>query len=195
MVSHLVSCMSCLVHGLHGVWCFVSGIQQWHTGQLTHSGWPVRLHARHSCSVFTALWWGCFVVKLTFFFTRPHLCFGQYELTHLSSPQPGYRPVGTMVQIIPGLRRITDMHQVHKYPDSSISKVLTILKLQMTDVKQETAAKAQGTDSLCWDVGTLGNTLTGSVTQDPRVGPSEACAIHPTHPVHLVVCTREVDYQ
>ena len=41
------------------------------------------------------------------------------------------------------------------------------------------------------DVGTLGNTLSGCVTQDPRVGPSEACAVHPTHPVRLVVCTSE----
>ena len=42
-----------------------------------------------------------------------------------------------------------------------------------------------------WDVDTLGNTLSGCVTQDPRVGPSEACAIHPTHPVCLVACTSE----
>ena len=37
-----------------------------------------------------------------------------------------------MVQIIPELHHITNTHQVHKYPDSSISKVLTILKWQMT---------------------------------------------------------------
>ena len=43
-----------------------------------------------------------------------------------------------------------------------------------------------------WDVGTLGNTLSGCVTQDQRVGPSEACAIHPIHPVHLVVCMIEI---
>ena len=24
--------ISCLVHGLHGVWCFVSGMGRWHTG-------------------------------------------------------------------------------------------------------------------------------------------------------------------
>ena len=42
-----------------------------------------------------------------------------------------------------------------------------------------------------WDVGTLGNTLSGCVTQDPRVGPSEACAILPTQPVCLVACTSE----
>ena len=46
---------------------------------------------------------------------------------------------------------------------------------------------------LGWNVGTLDNTRTLSecVTQDPRVGPLEACAIHPTHPVHLVACTSE----
>jgi len=32
-----------------------------------------------------------------------------------------------------------------------------------------------------WDVGTLGNTLSGCVTQHPRVDASEASAIHPTH--------------
>ena len=42
-----------------------------------------------------------------------------------------------------------------------------------------------------WVVGTLGNTLSGCVTQDPMVGPSEACAIHLTHPVHLVVYMSE----
>ena len=44
-----------------------------------------------------------------------------------------------------------------------------------------------------WDVGTLGNTLSGCITQDPREGPgpSQACAIHPTHPVRLVACISE----
>ena len=32
-----------------------------------------------------------------------------------------------------------------------------------------------------WDSGTLGNTLSGCVTHDPRVGASEASPIHPTH--------------
>ena len=32
-----------------------------------------------------------------------------------------------------------------------------------------------------WDVGTLGNTLSGCVTQYPRVDAKEASAIHPTH--------------
>ena len=36
-----------------------------------------------------------------------------------------------------------------------------------------------------WDIGTLGNTIIGCVTQDPRVGPSEASAIHLTHFVWL----------
>ena len=42
-----------------------------------------------------------------------------------------------------------------------------------------------------WDVGTLGNTLSGCVTQDLGASPSETCAIHPNHPVHLFVCTSE----
>ena len=42
-----------------------------------------------------------------------------------------------------------------------------------------------------WDVGTLGNTLSGCVVQDFWVGSSEASAIHPTYPVHLVACTSE----
>ena len=42
-----------------------------------------------------------------------------------------------------------------------------------------------------WEVGTLGKTLSGCVTPDPRVGPSEACVIHPTHPVHLVAYMRK----
>ena len=37
-----------------------------------------------------------------------------------------------------------------------------------------------------WEVSTLicilGETLSGCVTHDPRVVPSEPCAIHPTHP-------------
>ena len=44
---------------------------------------------------------------------------------------------------------------------------------------------------LVWDIGTLGNTLSGCVTQDPRVGPSEVSAIHPTYLVRLVACTSE----
>ena len=38
-----------------------------------------------------------------------------------------------------------------------------------------------------WDVGTLGNTFSGCVTQYPRVDASEASAIHPTH-TNVCVC-------
>ena len=54
-----------------------------------------------------------------------------------------------------------------------------------------------------WDVCTLSNTLSGCVTQDPRVGSSEACTL-PVHvvglyslveactlPVHVVACMSE----
>ena len=53
------------------------------------------------------------------------------KLTFYITPLSWLWLVGTMVQIIPGLHRITDMRQVHEYPDSSISKVLTVLKWQM----------------------------------------------------------------
>ena len=39
-----------------------------------------------------------------------------------------------------------------------------------------------------WYIGTLGNTLNGCVTQDPRVAPSEACAIHLTHSLFVWLC-------
>ena len=48
-----------------------------------------------------------------------------------------------------------------------------------------------------WNISTLGDTLSGRdtlsgcVTQDPRVGSSEGCGIHPSHPVGVVACTSE----
>ena len=70
-------------------------------------------HARYSCCIFTALWCGCSFVKLAFY------------LQHTPS---WLWLVGTAVQTMSGFHRITDMRQVHEYPDSTISKVLTILK-------------------------------------------------------------------
>ena len=46
-------------------------------------------------------------------------------LMKLSSPA---LVVGITVQIIPRLHLIMDMRQAHKYPDSTISKVLSVLK-------------------------------------------------------------------
>ena len=40
-------------------------------------------------------------------------------------------PVGTTVQIMPGLHRVIDTRQIRKYPDSTICKVLTVLKWRM----------------------------------------------------------------
>ena len=58
--------------------------------------------------------------------------------------------------------------------------------------------RGAGTSYVCWcwvgkgwDIGTLGDILSRCVTQNPRVGPSEACAIHPTHPVGMVGYTSE----
>ena len=43
---------------------------------------------------------------------------------------------------------------------------------------------------VCFRDGTLSNTLSGCVTQDPRASASEASAIHPTH---TKVCVWNVD--
>ena len=40
-----------------------------------------------------------------------------------------------MVQIMAGLHRVIDTHQIRKYLDSTISKVLTILKWQIIMTK------------------------------------------------------------
>ena len=78
-------------------------------------------HTRHSC--FGALWWGCSVVKLTFYLHQtPSLLWQVWTNSPVFTP-PGYRPVGTTVQIIPRLHRIMDTRQVCEYLDSTISKV------------------------------------------------------------------------
>ena len=72
--------------------------------------------AWHSSSVFTALLCGCSVVKLTFYLHQTP--FWLWLVT-------------TTVQIIPKLHCIMNMRQVRKHPDSTISKVWTVLKWQM----------------------------------------------------------------
>ena len=74
-------------------------------------------HARHSSFIFTALWCGCSFINLAFY------------LHH--TPPSWLWLVSTTVQIMPGLHRITNTCQVHEYPDSTISKVLTELKWKM----------------------------------------------------------------
>ena len=62
-------------------------------------------HARHSCSVFTAVWCGCFVRILTFYL---HQTPSWLWLVWTNSPvftPPGNRQVGTTVQTMPGLHR------------------------------------------------------------------------------------------
>ena len=73
-------------------------------------------HARHSCSIFTALWCGCSFVKLTFYFHHT-------PIMALARWHNG--------QTMPGLHCITDTCQVCEYPDSTKSKVLTVLKWWM----------------------------------------------------------------
>ena len=127
------------------------GVYSVFVGLLTHlcSSSNVCVERRHVCilvykahfrlslpssahPIFTALCCGS-IVKLNTFYLHQALSLGfaQWRLTHLSSPRPGYRPVSTTVQIIPGLHRIQnimDMRQVRKHLDSKISKVLTIIK-------------------------------------------------------------------
>ena len=131
-------------------------------------------------TVVTALLCGCSVVKLNFFVIKLNF-FGQYELTHLSwlsSPRPGYRPVVTTVQMTAGLNRIMDTRRVREYPDSSISKGLTVLKWRM--ITTLTAGKVEGTE-----LGTLGNTLSGWVWMWTHV-----VCINPSSPRSLVSLAR-----
>ena len=49
-----------------------------------------------------------------------------------------------MVQIMPGLhliQSIMDMHQVSEHPDSTISKILTIIKWQITTLNRKLLEK------------------------------------------------------
>ena len=88
-------------------------------------------HAQHSCTVFTTLWCGCSVIKLTLYL---HQAPSWLWLVWTNSPvftPPGYRSVGTTSQIMPRLRHIMDTHQFLEYPDSTISKILTVLKWQI----------------------------------------------------------------
>ena len=142
----IVECVSCFVHGLHCVWCVFQG---WDVGTLgnTLSGCitqylrvsPLELGLCYP--PYSPCLLGCTAVlsslhpgvvfnssKLTLIFTRPHLGYGQYGLTHLIS---GYEPVGTTVQIIPEFHQIIDTHQIREYPDPTISKVSTVLKQRM----------------------------------------------------------------
>jgi len=86
-------------------------------------------YVRHTCSVFTALWCGCSVVKRTFYPISCQLWLVWTNLpVRLSSPHPC---IDQSAQIMPRLHRIQsimDVCQVREYPDSTISKVLTVLK-------------------------------------------------------------------
>ena len=75
-------------------------------------------HARHSCSVFTALWCSCSVVKLTFYFHQnpSWLWLAWANLpAWLCSPTRIWTnlQVGTTVQIMPGLYRIRSIVNTH----------------------------------------------------------------------------------
>ena len=82
-----------------------------------HTKLTFRLHhAWHSCSVFTALWSGCSVIKITFYL---HQTPSWLWLVWTTSPV--FTPIRDQsAQIMPGLHCIMDMHQVREYPDSTI---------------------------------------------------------------------------
>ena len=118
-----------------GAWCTLCG----YTKLTFHLH-----HAWHSCLVFIALWCGCSIVKLTFYL---HQTPSWLWLVRTNSPvftppvsidQSAQQcikvwknfPVDTNnAQTLPHPNYCRHMHQVHEYPDSTISKVLTILKM------------------------------------------------------------------
>ena len=109
--------------GLHG-----------HSAVLQMCMWGVNthVHTQSSLSTFTTL--GTAVLSSLhsgvvlswnspFIFTRSHLGFGLYELTHLSSPHQGMDRLTSQhnVRIVPRLHciwSIVDTHWVHKHSDS-----------------------------------------------------------------------------
>ena len=60
------------------------------------------------------------------------LFFRKTRVTIFTTPRPWLWLVGTTVQMMPGHNRFTDTRQVREYPDSTISKVLTVLKWQIS---------------------------------------------------------------
>ena len=102
--------------------------------------WYIKLtfrlhHARHSCSVFTTLWCGCSVVKLTLYLHQnPSWLWLVWTNSPVFTP-PGYRSVGTTAQIMPRLHRIMDTHQFLKYPDSTVLKwrIITMLNRKLLE--------------------------------------------------------------
>ena len=59
----------------------------------------------------------------------------------------GYRLVATTAQIMPRLHHIMDTHQVREYPDSTISKILTLLKWQMITTLNREVLESRGYSS------------------------------------------------
>ena len=97
----------------------VSGMGLWHTGshtQWVHHSVPQGKSLRAACAIHP---------------THPVRLVVQLFCLHCSLVWCFISPVGTMVQIMPGLHRVIDMRQIREYPDSTISKVLTILKWRM----------------------------------------------------------------
>ena len=89
-------------------------------------------HARYSSSVFTALWCGCSVEKLTFFFHQtPSWLWLVWTNSPVFIPTSVWtsRHNGTNNAWTPLYPKYLDTCHVCEYPNSTISKVLTVLKL------------------------------------------------------------------
>ena len=104
-------------------------------------------------AVLSSLWHGCTVVKLTFYLhqTSSWLCL---LWTYFTSDQ-GMDKLTSWhnVQIMPGLHRIrsiVDMHQVREYPDSTVSKVLTVLKWLTIPTLNRKQLEKQRVEPLCF---------------------------------------------
>ena len=137
---------NCVNHALsrtHVPWCLVFLS---HCMDNTLSG-CVTQDPQRSLSVFTtlgtavlsllALWGGCSFVKLTYLHQTPSWLWLVWSNSpdFTVHPTKVYGPVGTMVQIMPGLHCIMNMRQVHEYPDSTISKVLKWRMITMLNRK------------------------------------------------------------
>ena len=113
LLSACMICMICIVSGV----CFRDGtLAHWVTHSVGASSVPQGRPLRAACAIHP---------------THPVRLVVQLFCLHCSLVSYFISPVGTTVQIMLGLHRVIDTRQIREYPDSTISKVLTILKWRM----------------------------------------------------------------
>ena len=88
-------------------------------------------HTRHTCTVFTVLWCGCSVVKLTFYLHQTPFWLWLVWTDSPAFTPPGYRPVGTTVTNYAWTLLYYGHTSSPQTPDSTVTKVLTVLKWHM----------------------------------------------------------------